>query len=82
RYELHRVWVIEANLRVGFSHRYSKRRYYLDEDSWSIVYAEEYDQHGALIQMTEGHLINYYDMPLMMTTLEVTYDFPSGRYYT
>ena len=81
RYELHRVWVIEANLRVGFSHRYSKRRYYLDEDSWSIVYAEEYDHHGLLVQVTEGHLINYYDLQMMMTTLEVTYDFPSGRYY-
>mgnify|MGYP003646225949 FL=1 len=33
------------------------------------------------MQVTEGHLINYYDLQMMMTTLEVTYDFPSGRYY-
>ena len=50
RYEPHRVWVVEANLRVGFSHRYAKRRYYLDEDSWSIVLAEEYDSSGKLLQ--------------------------------
>ena len=81
RYEPHRVWVIEANLRMGFSHKYAKRRYYLDEDSWSIVYAEEYDRHGELVQLTEGHLINYYDQQMMFTTLEVTYDFVSRRYY-
>ena len=81
RYEPHRVWVIEANLRVGFNHKYTKRRYYLDEDSWSIVYAEEYDRHGELVQVTEGHLINYYDQQMVFTTLEVTYDFPSRRYY-
>ena len=81
RYEAHRVWVVEANLRVGFSHRYAKRRYYLDEDSWSIIYAEEYDDTGTLLQVTESHTINYYDQQLIFPTLEVTYDFTSGQYY-
>ena len=81
RYEAHRVWVVEANLRVGFSHRYAKRRYYLDEDSWSIIYAEEYDATGTLLQVTESHTINYYDQQLIFPTLEVTYDFTSGQYY-
>src|SRR3546814_11949929 len=36
RYELHRVWVVEAMLRKGQRHRFGKRRFYLDEDSWSI----------------------------------------------
>src|SRR3546814_12763517 len=44
RYELHRVWVIEANVKPGFAHRYKKRVFYLDEDSW-IVHAEDiYDE--------------------------------------
>ena len=81
RYEAHRVWVIEARLRVGYSHRYATRRYYVDEDSWSIVYAEEYDAHNKLWQVTEAHTINYYEVPLIYTTLEVTYDLLSGRYY-
>lgn len=81
RYEAHRVWVIEAKLRVGYSHRYFTRRYYVDEDSWSIVYAEEYDEAGNLWQVTEAHTINYYEIPLVYTTLEVTYDLESGRYY-
>lgn len=81
RYEPHRVWVIEANLRIGFDHRYHTRRYYFDEDSWSIVYAEEYDENGNLVQLTEAHTINYYDEQLIFPTLEVTYDFSSNRYY-
>jgi len=81
RYEPHRVWVIEATLRLGYQHKYAKRRYYLDEDSWSIVYAEEYDQSGDLLQVSEAHLINYFEVPLMYPTLEVTYDLQSGFYY-
>ena len=81
RYEPHRVWVIEANLRVGYQHKYAKRRYYLDEDSWSVVYAEEYDADGKLMQVSEAHVINYYDVPLVYPTLEVTYDLESGFYY-
>lgn len=81
RYEPHRVWVVEATLRVGYNHRYAKRRYYLDEDSWSILYAEEYDKDGQLLQVTEAHTINYYDIQLVYPTLEVTYDLEHKRYY-
>ncbi|QQD25424.1 DUF1329 domain-containing protein [Venatoribacter cucullus] len=81
RYEAHRVWVVEAKLRIGFSHRYATRRYYVDEDSWSIVYAEEYDEDGELLQVTEAHTINYYDMQVVFPTLEVTYDLENRRYY-
>lgn len=81
RYEAHRVWEIEAKIRVGYSHRYATRRYYVDEDSWSIVYAEEFDEKGQLWQVTEAHTINYFEIPLVYTTLEVTYDLESGRYY-
>jgi hypothetical protein len=81
RYEAHRVWVVEATLRVGLQHRYAKRRYYFDEDSWSIVYAEEYDEDGELWQFSEAHLINYYEVPLMFSTLENTYDFKDSRYF-
>lgn len=81
RYEPHRVWVIEANLRVGYKHKYTKRRYYLDEDSWSIVYAEDYDSDGELVQISEAHLVNFYEVPLVYSTLEVTYDLKTGEYY-
>ena len=37
RWELHRVWVVEATLREGKRHVYSKRTFYLDEDSWAAL---------------------------------------------
>ena len=81
RYEAHRVWIVEATIRLGLDHRYAKRRYYFDEDSWSIVYAEEYDEDGKLWQFTESHLVNYYDVPVVFQALEVTYDLQDNSYY-
>jgi hypothetical protein len=81
RYEPHRVWVVEAKLRTGMKHRYERRRFYLDEDSWTIVYAEMYDKNDHLWQMSESHLVSAPDASFMRTALEVTYDFKSGRYF-
>ncbi|PID42477.1 MAG: outer membrane lipoprotein-sorting protein [Proteobacteria bacterium] len=81
RYELHRVWVIEGILRKGLRHIYHKRRFFLDEDSWQIVLAEEYDKNNTLWRVSEAHTINYYEKPLLWSTVEVTYDLKSGRYF-
>ncbi|WP_248679727.1 DUF1329 domain-containing protein [Sinimarinibacterium sp. CAU 1509] len=48
RYEAHRVWVVEGDLKPGMRHVYSKRRVYIDEDTWLIVSADEYDNRGQL----------------------------------
>lgn len=81
RYELHRVWVVEGNLREGLQHVYHKRRFYADEDSWQIVLTEEYDEKGDLWRASEAHTINYYEMPLVWTSIESTYDLKAERYY-
>ncbi len=33
RFELHRVWVLQATLKSGYRHQYAKRVLYLDEDT-------------------------------------------------
>lgn len=81
RYELHRVWVVEATLRKGFSHVYSKRRFYLDEDSWQILAVDLYDKSGALSGLQEIHPISYYEVPMFGSTLETLYDLKGGRYF-
>lgn len=81
RYELHRVWVVEANVREGINHVYKKRRFYLDEDSWQIVLSEEYNRNDELWRVSEAHLINFYEVPVPWTTLELTYDLKSERYF-
>ena len=81
RYELHRVWVVEATLRTGISHIYSRRVFYVDEDSWQILASEEYDAQGNLWRVSEAHNISYYSEPVFWTTMEMTYDLKAGRYY-
>lgn len=81
RYELHRVWVVEADLRKGFSHPYAKRRFYIDEDSWQILAVDLYDKTGTLSGLQESHPISYYDVPMFSSTLETIYDFKGERYF-
>jgi hypothetical protein len=80
RYETHRVWVVEANLKQGTRHIYKKRTFYIDEDSWQILVVDCYDTRDQIWRVQEGLAINYYDEPNFWTTLEVTYDLQSGRY--
>jgi len=80
RYELHRVWVVDATLKDGTRHIYKRRTFYVDEDSWQILAVDQYDNRDQLWRVSEGHVINYYDVPTLWTTLEVHYDLQSGRY--
>lgn len=80
RYELHRVWVVEATLKEGSSHIYPRRTFYIDEDSWQVLVVDQYDSRGDIWRVSEGHCINYYDEPTFWTTLEVHTDIVAGRY--
>ena len=81
RYELHRVWVVEAKRRIGISHIYDRRVFYVDEDSWQVLVTEEYDKDGNLWRVSEAHNISFYSEPVFWTTMEMTYDLKAERYY-
>jgi hypothetical protein len=80
RYELHRVWIVDATLKAGTSHIYKRRTLYVDEDSWQILLVDQYDNRDQLWRVSEGFSINYYDVPMFWTTLEVHTDLQAGRY--
>ncbi len=80
RYELHRVWIIDARLREGTRHINSRRTYYLDEDTYQIALIDHYDQRGELWRASEAHTINYYDVPTYWSSVESHMDLQSGRY--
>ena len=80
RYELHRVWVVEANVRPGTTHIYHRRVFYIDEDSWQIVAVDLYDTRGTLWRAQETHTISVYDSLGPAPVLETVYDLQSGRY--
>lgn len=81
RYELHRVWVVEAENKPNLRHTFKKRRFYVDEDSWNIVAIDNYDHQGALMQFQEGHLVPIYSRQWATTIPEVIYHLNSGRYF-
>ena len=80
RYELHRVWVIDATLKEGTRHIYKRRTFYVDEDSWQILLGDLYDNRDQIWRVQEGHVINYYDVPNLWTTVELSIDLQNGRY--
>jgi hypothetical protein len=81
RYELHRVWVVEATLKQGQRHRFAKRRFYLDEDSWSIAVVDCYDNRGQLWKVQEAHLLSIPFIPTVSGIPETIYDLQSKRYF-
>lgn len=81
RYELHRVWVIEATLRNGEHHAFGKRVFYVDEDSWNVVLVENYDPKGQLWRFQEGHLLPIYSSQSSNCMPMVVYDLKDGRYF-
>ncbi len=80
RYELHRVWIVDAVLKPGARHIYKRRTFYIDEDSWQVLAADQYDNRDQLWRVSEGFAINHYDVPNLWTTLEVHTDLQAGRY--
>ncbi len=80
RYELHRVWVVDATLKADARHIYKRRTFYLDEDSWQIVVEDVYDNRDQLWRVSEGHAMVYYNVPSLWTSLETHIDLQAGRY--
>jgi len=80
RYEKHRVWVVEANLKENTRHTYKKRVFYIDEDSWQVAVTDIYDNRDELYRVAVAHAINYYEVPTLWSTLDVYHDIQSRRY--
>jgi len=80
RYELHRVWKVEATLKEGARHIYAKRVFYIDEDSWQVSVVDHYDGRGELWRVGEAHAFPYRDAQVPWLTAEALYDLQSGRY--
>ncbi|AWB67665.1 DUF1329 domain-containing protein [Saccharobesus litoralis] len=80
RYEKHRVWVVEANLKDGTSHIYHKRVFFIDEDSWQIHVADAFDSRNELYRVNFSYGLNYYEVPTHWSTLDVYHDLNSRRY--
>lgn len=83
RWELHRVWVVEATVKEGKRHLYPRRTLYWDEDLPGVGIADNYDASGALYRVTHSIPITHYEEKGAghSTDQFVVYDLSNG-YYT
>jgi len=80
RWELHRVWVVEATRKPGKKHSLTRRIYYFDED-WSG--AGMSDAYGRNDQLSKGIFLAatpLYDVPMPMARCYWAYDLLENIY--
>ncbi|MVW84796.1 DUF1329 domain-containing protein [Pseudomonas sp. PB101] len=81
RWELHRVWVVEATLKSGKRHVMSRSTYYIDEDTWAAVLAERYDAQNALVRVLWTTPVVFPDLPGVVSLTTGFYDLISGAWF-
>ena len=81
RWELHRVWVVEADLKPGERHQMAKSRYYLDEDTWQALLGDRWDASGQLAKTLWALPAVMPDIPAQASVSSGFYDFTSGTWF-
>jgi hypothetical protein len=74
RWELHRVWVVEATVAEGKRHQYARRLFYIDEDAWHVVLHDAYDAQGSLWRTSVCDTLSAYQMPTTLYINQLYYD--------
>jgi hypothetical protein len=80
RYERHRVWVVDATLAAGQHHVAPRRRFFIDEDTWLIVYSEAWDEDGHLWKFGEATMTLRPEIPAVISGAQFMYDLVQGGY--
>jgi hypothetical protein len=80
RYELHRVWVVDGTLRPGSKHIYGRRTFYLDEDTWTVVYEDAYDTRKNLWRVSIHPMIQFYDAKVPWYRANILHDLNNQAY--
>ncbi|SFP50222.1 Protein of unknown function [Geopseudomonas sagittaria] len=80
RFELQRVWVLEATLKPGFRHQYAKRVFYIQEDTWGSALSDQYDGRGQLWRTVLGNWMWAYESQTPYWGIAAHHDLISGAY--
>ncbi len=80
RWELHRVWIVEAKLRPGQRHAMVRARYYLDEDTWIAVLADRWDASGVLARTLWSLPLVLPDLPGVAAATSGGHDLVKGTW--
>ncbi|NDZ18009.1 DUF1329 domain-containing protein [Variovorax sp. WS11] len=80
RWELHRVWVVEAELLDGKRHLYKKRVFYWDEDNPGTGMSDQYDNADKLFRVSMSLPIQLYDKDIAYALPWLVYDLSNNVY--
>jgi hypothetical protein len=80
RYELHRVWKVEATVKQGMRHMFAKRVFYFDEDTWMIMEADQYDAQGKLWRVMEATIYPAVELGACVSQEFMSWDLTVNRY--
>lgn len=80
RYELHRVWKVEASVKQGMRHMFAKRTFYIDEDTWMIMAADQYDAQGKLWRIMEASIYPAVELGACVSQEFMSWDLNANRY--
>jgi hypothetical protein len=81
RWELHRVWVVEATLKTGHRHPAVRSLYYVDEDSWMGVIGDRWDAKGQIWKQLWALPVVLPDMPGVTFMVVGFNDLTSGTWF-
>ena len=82
RWELHRVWVVEATLHPGERNVMARRRYYVDEDTWIITHGDTWDSNDNLYHVNTCYNILRPDLPGVILNNNAVTNLQTGDYAT
>lgn len=80
RYELHRVWKVEATVKPGMRHLFPKRTFFLDEDTWALLQEDIYDAQGKIWRVMESYPYTAWELPACVYQGYISYDLNVGRF--
>jgi len=80
RWELHRVWVVEATLAEGKRHSMVRSRYYLDEDTWMALLGDRWNADGKLARTLWALPLWLPDVPAVAAVTSGAYDLLTGTW--
>jgi hypothetical protein len=80
RYELHRVWKVEATVKQGQRHMFAKRTFYIDEDTWMLMAADQFDAQGKLWRVMEATIYPAVELGACVSQEFMSWDLTVNRY--
>jgi hypothetical protein len=80
RWELHRVWIVEATLHQGDRNVLPHRIFYLDEDTMTVAVTDAHDANDALVHAGLGYFITRPDLPGVFQANNSVHNLQTGNW--